>query len=109
MDYAKHTDKRGRVKDVDEFIADDDAQRRATALYTERKRDMAAVLDWIGLEVDKHGEHARKEGITFGHAGDLGHLRELLVEALSFLAQRDVKDIEANLADAAIGRRQKRS
>ncbi len=28
MDYAKHTDGKGRIKDVDEFIADEQAGRR---------------------------------------------------------------------------------
>ena len=55
-------------------------------LYTSRRRDIAALLDWISLEVDKHAEYAEKEGQDLGHAGDLGHVRELLVQALAFLA-----------------------
>ena len=61
-----------------------DPQRAAAyRLYTSRKRDVAALLDW----------HA--------HAGDLGHVREKLVETLSFLAQREEKDIEDALADSS--------
>jgi hypothetical protein len=108
-EYAKHADAQGRIKDVDEFIADeraDAAAAEAEALYTQRKRDIAAVLDWLELELEKHDEYARKEGLTFAHAGDLGELRRQLIQALAFLAQRDETDIEDALADAQAGREQ---
>ena len=76
----------------------------AKDVYTSRKRDIAALLDWISLEADRHAEYAEKEGLTFAHAGDLGHVRERLIETLAFLAQRDDKSIEEALADAAAGR-----
>ena len=76
----------------------------AKTLYTGRKADIAALLDWISLEVDKHAEYAQREGLHYGHAGDLGHVREQLIEVLAFLAQCDEHDIEKNLADAAAGR-----
>jgi len=76
----------------------------AKELYTSRKRDIAALLDWLELEVIEHAAYAEKEGLTHAHAGDLGELRRLLIEALAFLAQQDEKDIEKALADAAAGR-----
>ena len=76
----------------------------ANDLYAARRRDITALLDWLGLEVDKHADYAGEEGLTFAHAGDLGHVRNKLVEALSFLAQRDKSDIESALDDAAAGR-----
>ena len=78
----------------------------AKTLYAGRKADIAALLDWISLEVDKHAEYAQLEGLHYGHAGDLGHVREQLIEVLAFLAQRDEQDIEDALADAAAGREQ---
>ena len=78
----------------------------AKTLYTDRKTDIAALLDWLELEVGKHADYAEQEGLTYAHAGDLGHVRERLIEVLAFLAQRDEQDIEDALADAAAGREQ---
>lgn len=80
------------------------AAEEAKDVYTSRKRDIAALLDWLELELDKHAEYAQKEGLTLAHAGDLGHVREKLIETLAFLAQRDGQDIKEALADAAAGR-----
>jgi len=76
----------------------------AKELYTSRKRDIAALLDWLELELIEHAAYAEKEGLTFAHAGDLGHLRDLLIQALAFLAQQDHEDIKEALAEAAAGR-----
>jgi hypothetical protein len=78
----------------------------AKELYTNRKRDVAALLDWLELELGQHADYAETEGVDYGHCGDLGHVREKLIETLAFLAQRDEKDIEDALADAAAGREQ---
>ena len=128
MDYANHTDGKGRIKDVDEFIADeqredgrarraraieravlstrkvDDSALSAETIYRSRRKDVEALLSWLDLEVEQHAEYARKEGLTYSDAADLGEVRRQLVQALSFLAQRDEEDIESALADAAAGR-----
>ena len=82
--------------------------KRAAAhkLYLSRKRDVAALLDWLELELGQHADYAETEGVDYGHCDDLGHVREKLIETLAFLAQRDEKDIEDALADAAAGREQ---
>ncbi len=79
--------------------------RRASAhkTYVSMKRDVAAVLDWLELELQQHTAYAATEGVDHGHAGDLGQLRRLLIEALSFLAQRDEKDIMEGLATRRFG------
>jgi hypothetical protein len=87
-------------------VPTDPERAAAVRLYRDRKCDVAALLDWIELELAKHGEYAAKEGLTLAHGGDLGEMRRLLVEALAFLAQRDTDDIEEALADAAAGRNQ---
>jgi hypothetical protein len=86
VDYAEHTDEHADL-----------AQRQATMLYVERLRDVEALLDMLKEEVAHHAEFARKEGIDFGHCGDLGHMRQLLVEALAFLAQQEPEDVERRL------------
>jgi len=79
----------------------------AKDLYENRRRDIAALLGWLDLEVDQHAAYAETEGgPNYAHAGDLGHVRERLIETLAFLAQRDGKDIKEALVDAAAGREQ---
>ena len=95
MDYAKHIDKKGRVKDIDEFIADEQAART----YQARRRDVEKLLDMLKEEVAHHAEFAAKEPGDWGFAGDLGHVREQLVETLSFLAQQDASDVERRLKE----------
>jgi len=42
----------------------------ARELHTSRKRDIAALLDWLELELREHSSYAEKEGLTWAHAGD---------------------------------------
>ena len=108
MDYAKHTDGKGRMKDVDEFIADEQAARRgriddsglsAETVYRSRRKDVDALLEMLKEEVAHHAEFAGKEPGDWSLVGDLGHVRELLVEALSFLAQQEPGDVERRLKE----------
>ncbi len=106
MDYANHADGKGRIKDVDEFIADEQAARRgridesglsAETVYRSRRKDLDALLEMLKEEVAHHAEFAQTEGVDWSSAGDLAHVRELLVEALSFLAQQEPEDVERRL------------
>lgn len=107
VDYAGHIDGKGRIKDVDEFIADDQAARRAGRIddsglpaatqYRSRRKDVEKLLDMLREEVAHHAEFAAKEPGNWGCVGDMGHTRELLVEVMSFLAQQDAADIERRL------------
>lgn len=82
----------------------------AKELYTRRKKDIAALLDWISLEVDQHAEWTMTDrgpgtdGPDYGDCGDLGHVRERLIQTLAFLAESDEEFIEEALNDAAAGR-----
>ena len=79
----------------------------ARTLYTNRKKEIEALLDWLSTEVDQHERYAKEEGgPNYAHCGDLGHTRELLIRTLSFLAQMEPEDIENALDDAAAGREQ---
>ena len=73
-------------------------------LYASHTRDVAALLDWLELELDEHAACAEKEGVDCGHCGDLGHLRDLLIKALAFLSEMGEDDIKDALADAAAAR-----
>ncbi len=84
----------------------DEGGPSAATVYGSRRADIAALLDWLDIELDKSAEYVEKEGVDFGHSGDLGHVRNLLVQTLAFLAQRDEEDIKGALADAAAGRKE---
>ena len=93
MDYEKHIDRRGTTRDAGEFTTAD----RATDVYAARRRQIEARLARLKDETHHHADYARKEGIDSGHAGDLGHVKELLLDALAFLAQREPEDIKREL------------
>ena len=78
--------------------------RTARETYDERRSEIAALLDTLGQEVNMHAEFAEKEGINWGHAGDLGRVAEQLIRTLAFLAQRDEADIQDYLDDLKIDR-----
>ena len=67
--------------------------------HAEHCTDIGALLDLIGQEVHHAAEHARSEGLHWGHVGDVAHVRENLIEALAFLAQQDEGDIEKHLVE----------
>ncbi len=106
-EWLEHEVQGGACPDCGGPTVPTDPERAAACrLYTSRRHEVAALLDWLQLELDKHAEFAAKEGVDYGTCGDLGHVREGLIETLSFLAQRDEKDIEEALDDAAAGREQ---
>ena len=74
-------------------------ERKTTAAeaYQARRRDVEKLLDMLREEVAHHADYAAKEPRDWGFAGDLGRVRDLLVEALAFLTQQDRDDIERRL------------
>lgn len=74
-------------------------QQTARELYEERFQDIARVMDWIGLELDKHRTNAQEDPGNFGNAGDLGHVREKLIETLAFLSDSETEEIENLLGE----------
>ena len=66
----------------------------AKQAYEERKNEIGALLDAISQETKMHAEYAEKDGLNWGHAGDLAHVRQNLIETLAFLSQRDEADIQ---------------
>jgi len=77
------------------------AERKQTAAqaYQARRRDVDKLADMLKEEVAHHAEFAQKDGVNWAHAGDLGHVRELLVEALAFLAQQEPGDVARRLQE----------
>ena len=77
------------------------AKNDATTAYKDRLRDVSALLDWVGEEVAMHDDYATKDGITWGHVGDMGHYRESLMEILiSLLGNASEKESRKMIEDA---------
>ena len=77
-------------------------KQTASELYEQRREDIARILDWIEIELDKHQTAATAATASPGdwsNAGDLGHVLEKLIETLAFLSNREPEDIEDLLTD----------
>ena len=74
-------------------------KQTARELYDERRQDIARVMDWIELELDKHKTNAKANPKDWGYAGDLGHVREKLIQTLAFLSNSEPQEIEDLLGE----------
>jgi len=74
-------------------------KQTAAELYTQRREDIARVLDWIDLDLTQHQADAEASPEDWSNAGDLGHVLDLLTQALAFLANRDPEDIKTLLSN----------
>jgi hypothetical protein len=75
------------------------AKQTARELYDERRQDIARVLDWLDMELDRHRTRSKANPKDWGYPGDLGHVREKLIETLAFLSNRESKEIEDLLSE----------
>ena len=75
------------------------AKQTARELYTERREDIARLIDWLDLELGKHRAKAEAEPRDWGYAGDLGYVIEKLTQTLAFLSSRESEDIANLLRD----------
>lgn len=71
----------------------------ARQLYDERRQDIARIMDWIELELDKHKINAKANPKDYRYPGDLGHVREKLIETLAFLSNSEPQEIEDLLSE----------
>ena len=74
-------------------------KQTARELYDERRQDIARVMDWLELELDKHRTNAKASPNNWGYPGDLGHVREKLIETLAFLSNSETQEIEDLLSE----------
>lgn len=83
-------------------------QPTAAETYELRHQEIRAMLDFLSCELEAHAERANAKGLTWGHVGDLDHLRRQMKEMLvSTMGARDEaaagEQIETALADALSG------
>jgi len=75
------------------------AKQTARELYDERRDDIARVLDWLDMELDRHRTRAKANPKDYGYPDDLGHVREKLIETLAFLSNGEPQEIEDLLSE----------
>jgi hypothetical protein len=71
----------------------------AAATYAQRREDVARLVDWIELELERHRVRAKANPTDWGYPGDLGRVRDTLIDALAFLAGSDPDQIREGLSD----------
>lgn len=76
-----------------------DTRTKQLAMDTYRRRgaDNAILLRLIGIELAAHVEQTSAERVNWDRAGDIGHVRNELIETLMFISGRDRLDIEQHL------------
>jgi hypothetical protein len=55
-------------------------KNQAQLVYRDRKAEIRKLLKSIEAGIEKHSTNANQDGINWGHAGDLGSIRETLQE-----------------------------
>lgn len=76
-----------------------DKRTKQLAMDTYRRRgaDNDILLRLIGNELSAHAEQTAPERANWDRAGDIGHVRNELIETLMFISGRDRLDIEQHL------------
>ena len=71
--------------------------RLAMETYQRRAADNTILLDLLRLELSAHAEQTDPARIDWNRTGDIGHVRNELIEALMFISGRERLDIEQHL------------
>jgi hypothetical protein len=74
-------------------------QQTAREAYEQYRQDIARVMDWIGLELDKIDVDAKASPKDWSHAGALQTARHKLIESLAFLSNSEPQEIEDLLGE----------
>ncbi len=75
------------------------AKPTALETYQARRADVARLLDWLGMELDRFGERAEAEPTNWGYAGTMGHVRTSLIDLLESLSGIESECIEETLRE----------
>ena len=71
----------------------------AAGAYAAKANDIARLIDVLQMELEKHQTLAKADAKNWGRVGDLGQVREKLIEMISFLSGMEQEWIETFLAD----------
>ena len=72
----------------------------ASDTYAQHRKDITSLMLWLELELNKHQANASKHPKDWGFVGDLGHVREKLIEMMTFLSHSEQHEIEALLSES---------
>ncbi|MCE2968036.1 MAG: hypothetical protein ACK55O_01125 [Phycisphaerales bacterium] len=72
----------------------------AAQTYAARRNDIARLMDVLQMELDRHDAEQKAEPKNWGHAGDLGKIREDLINLVGFISSQEPEEVEAFLNDA---------
>jgi hypothetical protein len=75
------------------------ATNDAQTEYAKRSSDVARLMDVLQMELDKHADAAKSDPKNWGRVGDLGKVRNDLIEMISFMSGFERKHIEEFLAE----------
>jgi len=67
-------------------------KKTAKSEYARIKTESKTLLKLIGEELKDHNREAKEDGPHWGHVGDLGHIKELMIELLTFARNADDED-----------------
>ena len=72
----------------------------ATRAYAKRRNDIARLIDVLQMELDSHNTQFANDPNRWGAAGDLGCVRDRLIDLVAFISQMEREDVERFLAEA---------
>ena len=72
----------------------------ASQTYAARRSDIARLLDVLQMELDKHADRAKADARNWGLTGDLGKVREDLINLVGFMSGMDPEQVIEFLNDA---------
>ena len=87
-------------------------KQTAAERYAEHRRDIFVLIDLLREELDVHAKEATKHSDDWGLAGDLGHIRRLLKDAILFLitsrfeSQTEASGFIEDYIDTGLGRQE---
>jgi hypothetical protein len=67
--------------------------------YQAHTHDIARLLDVLQMELEKHADAAKADPKNWGKVGDLGRVRNDLIEIVGFMSGMDREAIENFLAE----------
>ena len=73
------------------------SRETAAEAYARNRADIAAIMDWLGQELDRHEEEADGDPRNWGFAGSLAEVRGKLKDTLAFISETADADIEKAL------------
>jgi hypothetical protein len=71
----------------------------APETYSQRRGDIARLLDVLDMELAKHAEGMKADPTNWGRVGDLGKVRSDLIDMVGFMSGMEREEVERFLAE----------